>query len=71
MRDRLSGKTKLKITYHNIPQLKGVALIGSEEIENRTAVASLDFPGKDNAEAAYESHFNTSQEVRLALDAIK
>jgi cysteine desulfurase family protein len=36
-----------------IKNMNGIKIIGPETVENRTAIVSLDFPGKDNADIAH------------------
>lgn len=49
-------ETELALTerfLQNIKNIKGIDLIGPADTTDRTAIISLDFPGRDNAEIAY------------------
>lgn len=94
-----------RVFINEVLNMKDVMLAGIEDIEDRTAVVSLDFKERDNAEISYEldkeygiatrcglhcapsahktlntfpqgtvrfsfSHFNTTEEIKYAVDAI-
>ncbi|MDD2401149.1 MAG: aminotransferase class V-fold PLP-dependent enzyme [Clostridia bacterium] len=50
-------KTELSLTklfIQSVKKVKGIKLIGSENITERTAIVSLDFPGHDNADISHQ-----------------
>lgn len=63
-------KKKMELTAYFLQELKnisGVRVVGKQEIENRTAVISLDFENVDNAVAAFQLESEYGIMTRVGL----
>ncbi|MGI6450200.1 MAG: aminotransferase class V-fold PLP-dependent enzyme [Desulfitobacteriia bacterium] len=67
--DNLHSQT-LELTglfLEGVQNIKGIQLVGPKSLEARTAVVSLDFPGRDNGEIAYKLEKNYGIMTRSGL----